>query len=57
MKKLTKVYVIKKYITATSARHAIRLDKKHEVDDVWVDEERTKELKNTAIGFNNKSPF
>lgn len=43
------VYVIRKYITASSAQEAIKLDKKFPVDDVWLDEEFKKQR---IIGFN-----
>jgi hypothetical protein len=47
-----KLFVVKKYIMARSAKHAIKKDKTHPVDDVWVDEEwRSKNL-STPIGYN-----
>lgn len=54
MKNKNKVYIIRKYILAQSAKHAIKLDKKHEVDDVWVDEDRTSQVDKTDIGFSGK---
>jgi hypothetical protein len=54
MKNKNKVYIIRKYILAKSAKHAIKLDRKHEVDDVWVDEDRTSEVNKTGVGFNEK---
>lgn len=37
-KKPIKQFIVRKYILATSAREAIALDRKHEPDDVWVDD-------------------
>lgn len=34
-----KLYIIKKYIKAPSAAVAIRRERNHPVDDVWVDDE------------------
>lgn len=51
-----KLYIIRKYIKATSAASAIRQDKKTPVHDVWVDEDwKTKSLSH-AIGFAEISP-
>ena len=44
-----KLFVVRKYIMATSAKHAIELDKKTSVDDVWVDTDWQKER--TLVGF------
>lgn len=44
-------YILKKYVTASSALEAIKLDKKTPVQDVWVDEEDKKEEKTSCIGF------
>ncbi len=55
MTKVKKLFIIRKYITAYSAKNAIKLDKKTPVDDVWVDDDWKKDNlnKNTeAIGFN-----
>jgi hypothetical protein len=49
-----KLFVIRKYIFATSAREAIKEERNHEVDDVWVDDEWKKDPNNqlsSAIGF------
>jgi len=50
MKEPYKLYIVRKYIKAKSAKEAIMLDKKTPVDDVWVDEEFKKTL-TSAIGF------
>ena len=52
-KKVEKLFIVRKYIKATSALHAIKKDKKHPVDDVWVDDDWKKEnqSKADAIGF------
>jgi len=42
MKKPAKLHVIKKFVMATSATHAIRLGRKTPVDSVWIDEEWSK---------------
>ena len=47
-----KQYIVRKYIMAKSAKDAIKLDKKKEVDDVWVDEDwKASQLENNGIGF------
>lgn len=50
-----KLYVVRKYIMATTAKEALRKDRTHYPDDVWVDEEwkrnHTQNL-SSAIGFN-----
>lgn len=35
---MKKVYIIRKYILAKSAKEAIKLEKKKEVDDCWAEE-------------------
>lgn len=35
---MKKIYVIRKYIVATSAKEAIRKERKHQVDDVFLDD-------------------
>lgn len=49
-----KLFVVRKYIMAKSASQAIRKDRTHPVDDVWVDDEWKKkgaEGLADAIGF------
>ena len=49
-----KLYVVRKYIKAQSAAEAIRKERKHPVEDVWIDEEWKKnQVPNLAdaIGF------
>lgn len=46
-----KLYIIRKYIKATSAASAIRQDKKTPVHDVWVDESWKDKSLAEAIGF------
>jgi hypothetical protein len=43
-----KIYVVRKYVKATSAKDAILKEKKCEVDDVWLDceEEKVEGFKN-----------
>lgn len=56
IKPKNKLFIVKKYIMAKSAKDAILKDKKTPVDDVWIDEEwkkgNHKELQ-SAIGFNH----
>ena len=58
MKKLVKRFVVRKYIMAKSAQEAIRKDRTHKPDDVWVDDEWKKENPNkleSCFGFTAKS--
>ena len=54
MKKNKSQYIIRKYVMASSAIEAIRMDKKTFVHDVWIDE-KWKEMKaeklEPVIGF------
>lgn len=49
-----KLFVVKKFIWATSAKQAILKDKQAPVDDVWVDEKWKEGQQNLpdAIGYN-----
>lgn len=54
MKKDQKLYIVKKYIYATSCAEAIKKDKVAPVDDCWMDDTwRQKSLndRNDSIGF------
>lgn len=50
-----KIYIIRKYILANSAKDAISKDKKSPVDDCWVEENTHKEFlmetQKKQIGF------
>jgi hypothetical protein len=49
-----KLYVVRKYIMATSAKQAILKDKTAPVEDVWVDtdwQKRQTQILASAIGF------
>jgi hypothetical protein len=46
-----KLFVIRKYVRATSAAEAIRMDKRTAVDDVWIDDTWKAENLPGAIGF------
>lgn len=51
-----KVFIIRKYVRATSAREAILLDKKTQVDDVYIDpdwQRKANEQLASCIGFDN----
>jgi len=53
-KEKDKLFIVRKYIMAKSAKDAIRKDKLKPVDDVWVDEKwKDKQLDQlpSAIGF------
>lgn len=48
------MFIVKKYIMATSAHEALKKERKARPDDVWVDENFRKENKyqlESAIGF------
>jgi len=60
---MKKLFVVRKYIWATSAKDDIKKDKKSPVDEVWVDDEwkKTNAFKTGKVGFNpipqgDKSP-
>jgi hypothetical protein len=36
---LKKLFIVRKYIMATDIQHAIRLEKSHKPDDIWMDDE------------------
>jgi hypothetical protein len=49
-----KLFQVRNYIKAASAKEAIRKDKTYPVDDVWVDEDWKKgnnSILSSAIGF------
>ena len=49
-----KLYVVRKYIKAGSAQEALKKERKHKPDEVWVDEEWKKghmDKLESAIGF------
>lgn len=56
---MKKLFIVRKYIWANNATEAIKKDKTHKVEDVWVDDEWKKvnvDLKKDIIGFyNNKN--
>lgn len=47
-----KLFVVRKYIYAKSAKDAIKLEKTKDVDDVWIDTDWQKNNLSCAIGFN-----
>lgn len=49
-------YVIRKYVMASSAQEAIRMDKRTPVDDCWVDEKWLDKFDSKLfdVGFNIK---
>jgi len=49
-----KQYIVRKYIMATSVRHALRIEKTMPADEAWIDEDWKKKQSrdlNPAIGF------
>ncbi len=49
-----KMFIVKKYIMATSAHEALKKERKVRPDDVWVDDDFRKEKKyelESSIGF------
>jgi hypothetical protein len=54
MKTPQKLFIVKKYIIATSAHEALKKERTIRPDDVWVDEDWKKDNPNrliSAIGF------
>lgn len=54
---MKKLYIVRKYIMATSAKDAIKKDKTAPVDDVWADENWLRETSDKAsgnVGFNKR---
>jgi hypothetical protein len=54
-----KLFVVRKYIKAASAADAIRKDRRHPVDEVWIDDEWKKGAAarlEDAIGFSQSRP-
>jgi len=54
-KKQLKLFIVRKYIMAESAHDALKRERRHRPDDIWVDEEWKKENRNnlqSAIGYN-----
>lgn len=49
--KKKKIYVVRKYIKANSAGHAMRIEKKFPVDDVYMEEGFKNTSLTDAIGF------
>ncbi len=51
---MQKMFIVKKYIMASSAHEALKKERKVRPDDIWVDEDFRKENKYdlpSAIGF------
>ena len=49
-----KLFCVKKFISARSAKEAIKLERKASVDEIWIDEEWKKNNTNqlpSSIGF------
>jgi hypothetical protein len=54
MIKKQKLFIVRKYIMATSAKQALRKESKMPADEVWVDEDWKKNPTNqlsSAVGF------
>lgn len=53
-KQQKKLFIVKKYIMATSAHDALKRERRHKPDDVYVDEDWRKQnptQQESAIGF------
>jgi hypothetical protein len=53
-----KLFIVRKYIMAKSAHEALKKERRHRPDDVWVDEDWKKEHKeqlSSCIGFTTDS--
>jgi len=47
-------YIIRKYVMASSAQEAIKLDKKYKPQDVWIDEDYKKDNQlSSCVGFDD----
>ena len=46
---MRKLFVIRKYIMADSAKDAIKKEKEHPVDDVWIDEDFRRNLMSVDV--------
>ena len=57
VKKSKKQFIVKKYIMAESAAHALKIEKKFDADDCWIDEDWKKNQSKTedaiGIGYNS----
>lgn len=53
---MKKLFVIKKYVWATSAINALKAEKKIKPDDCWVDEDwkKSQDYSGKPIGFKKK---
>lgn len=54
---MKKIYVIRKYVLASSAEEAIRLSKRKAVDDCWVEDETHKKVLDIQIKKGNNIGF
>lgn len=55
-----KLYIVRKYVMAKSAMHAIKKERKMIPDDVWVSDDWLKENKSeltSAVGFTHDEPY
>lgn len=52
---MKKLFIIQKYIVATSIVHALKIEKNAEVNEIWLDDDWKKahkpECKNEKVGF------
>lgn len=53
MKKHLKRFIVRKYVMASSAAEALKIERKYRPDDCWVDDEWMKNNReaSSAIGF------
>jgi len=58
---MKKIYIIRKYVLASSADEAIRLSKRKPVDDCWAEDDTHKEhlrellKRENSLGFTSKN--
>jgi len=54
-----KLFVVRQYIWAKNAPHALKLAKEHKADECWVDEDFRKNMSNLrdAIGFKSEKKY
>lgn len=51
MPNLKKLFVIRKYVMATSVAQAVRLEKKQDADDCWLDDDWKKSQPNAGANL------
>jgi hypothetical protein len=52
-----KIYIIRKYVIASSAEEAIRLSKRKKIDDCWAEDTTHREVLMESIKKSNRIGF